>query len=355
MRKTVRIVSLMLVFVMTVMSCLVLSSCSDRQVPDGMKSANIDGDLFRLYVPKSWTTTTESGFSGAVYSGNENTTVNVTSYPSADGEDVDRFTASLRDHFKVNLKDYSELAELKSFKLSGQDARKYRFSAKFGDVPYSVLEVISKYENDFYIITFTTPEEKYDSRVDVFEKMIDVFTFESEPYSSDAKDKKIPKKVSAPDKMKLVSDNRMPYRFFAPEEWQNDTSAKDFTSVYFSDTDGTNISVITYLPRETDKMTPKEFFDMQKAGLENNGFVFKGDVKTSQKEADGYTFTLYEFTVEVGGKEYFYIEAVIGGAMVYCVTYTSLPENAELHRADYYKTLESFYVRKFSELFNSKR
>ena len=73
--------------VMAVLFTLCLASCANPNedgVPEGMQSATLAGEPFKLYVPQNWTLNTSSGVSYAYYFTAEQIMVSARYYTHAD-------------------------------------------------------------------------------------------------------------------------------------------------------------------------------------------------------------------------------------------------------------------------------
>jgi hypothetical protein len=57
---------------------LVLSGCSDSEVPDGYQNVATENESFFFYVPKSWVDNTPSGTASAYYSSDDYSNVSMT-------------------------------------------------------------------------------------------------------------------------------------------------------------------------------------------------------------------------------------------------------------------------------------
>ena len=66
------------------LTCFAFVGCSNDGAPDGMHLVSLEGEPFKLYVPKSWGNNVSSGISSAYFSGLDNVTVSARYYTPED-------------------------------------------------------------------------------------------------------------------------------------------------------------------------------------------------------------------------------------------------------------------------------
>ncbi len=345
--KSVRIICTLLAAVLLVCG---LSACAaSTEVPDGYQYATCGGEYFRLFVPTQWTVNTESGISGA-FETNTHAQVSMTEVafiPDETGE------AALLSQFVDSH--VSELAKLKDYKqeksfdstLAGHRAKDITYLATVGGKTLRFRQLLARVNGRFYVFTYSAPTDFFDLRLDVVDEILENITFESFPFEGEDK-RKIPD-VEAPEGMKLVSDNEVAYRFFAPEAWIRDVNnGQNF--VYVSEDDRSNVSVMAYEPEDYTTYTLEQYWSECKAEYETS---FENFTLVSEGETtlDGGTrkAKVYEYTYTIGGVTYHTRQTVCIVGMVYAVTYTALPENYDAHLEDVIKMEEALHFRGFME------
>lgn len=149
---------------------------TDKKTPEGMKIASSDDIEYRLYVPKSWICSSESGKSEAYYPESGKTNVTVTSY-SSDGD------IALGDYWKMCSESYAEsisgyrLLEEGMTSVASRDAKDVTFAAEYDGVEYTLRQVIIDRNGLFYTITYTALTENFSLHSEDFQSMLDAFIF----------------------------------------------------------------------------------------------------------------------------------------------------------------------------------
>ena len=351
-----------------------LVACSgDSEIPDGYQYATCKGEYFRLFIPTQWTVNTESGVSGGFYSHNDEATVTMTQIPFTPAEDVEEgkeLEAFYADHVAEisKLRKYELERELNAT-LSGYRAKELYYTAAVSDKDCKIRQVLSRVAGRYYLFTYSAKVDVFDRWLNIVDGILENITFESFPYEGEH-DRKVPGDVTPPEGMKLVSDNEVAYRFFAPESWIFESKVGQ-NLVYVSETDKSNVSVIAYALTD-DTMTVEDYwklcYDEYKLSLEQFTLVGVGEGLTpSETTADttvettadttpaqgvestmgGKYARVYEYTYTLGGVEY-HVRQVIAkhSAMMYIMTYTALPENYDAHLEDAVAMQEALVFRK---------
>lgn len=147
-----------------------------------------------------------------------------------------------------------------------------------------------------------------------------------------------------PEGYKLVSGDRLAYRFYAPEAWQINTGT-DQNSVFYSLEDDSKvlISLDTKNP-ETDVEAYWDNFVNGELGLiavfNDYTFIESEPAVLGGKDAVSYTFSI-SF-----GSEIYKMKMVIAphGNFFYALTYTSTPENFDKHLEDVRGMMEHLVI-----------
>ncbi len=360
--------------------CLVLAVClvggglvacsSGDEIPDGYQNATCRGEYFRLYVPTQWTLTTESGVSGAYISVLDGTAVSMvevdfdpavdTVSPETDaatdpetdaateaetsgateGETADpvRLQALLAfaDYHMASVSTLTDFVLEKSGynTMGGKPAWDVTYTAKVSGVLYHFRQVLGYVGGRYYIFTYSTSKESAtESMNGIANDILMEIKFYSVPYTGSEDDRKRPA-ADTPAGMKLVSDNTVAYRFFAPEAWL-ESSATAASQVYVSETDRSNVSVIGYVPDE-DSFSVADYWEMTEKAYKETFTDYKLLSTTSDGQTmGGRNATVYEYTYTLGGVTYRARQTVcVYSYMVVSMTYTALPENYDAHLAD---------------------
>ena len=316
--------------------CGGLVACKDSsEIPEGYQYATCKGEYFLLFVPTQWTVNTESGVSGGCYSLMEGTAVSMTEVPfdkpSAEGE-ADT-TATLADFFAAHM---AEIATMKDYKaekefdatLGSYKAKDITYSAVIGEDTYRYRQVLTKVAGRFYLFTYSSKADSFDRWLDTVDEILTNVVFTAYPFEGSEDEKKLPE-VETPAGMKLVTDNDVAYRFFAPESWVIG-DAEAAALVYASETDRSNVTVMGYAAPDGYSVanywedTEKYYKDTLK------DYALTGD--PIQSEMGGKKATVYEYTYSLGGVTYKCRQSIcVFGYMIVVMTYTALPENYDAH------------------------
>ncbi len=368
------------------MICLMLGLCllggslvacgSESGIPDGYQDATCDGEYFCLYIPTQWTVNTESGISGgytAVYNNMAVSMVQVPFTPPAGSTElpvVDFFRSHLAEIEKmteyrhVNTEDVT--VNISDYTNQSEPAKAITYTASVAGVGYRYRQVLCRVGERYFIYTWSINAEYFDQctleQKSMLEKMRDDIyghiVYLSSPYEAENKGK-IPD-VKAPDGMKLVSNNDVPYRFFAPVEWKT-VPGSAAAQVYVSEEDRSNVSVIGYVPdasgisvadfwRETEKhymsalndykliyksAEPGSTLGTGETDAQSNASESETAAPLPQEKMGGLNATVYEYTYTLGGVAYHARQVVCVYSYMYVsMTYTALEENYDAHLAE---------------------
>ncbi len=371
-----------------------VSCGGESEIPEGYQYATCNGEYFRLFLPTAWTVSTESGVSGGytyvygevavsmvevpfVFSDRvEETPVDTASVDTAaealsesvieseaettadtvvNPVDTAAETAASTDNIPT-LQDFyvahmAEISRLPGYTykrtvdttMNGTDngkrapAKDVTYSAIVGGITYDYRQVLSRVEKRFYLFTCSynaeaykaLPEEQQLKLDGIIEEIRGNILFSGKPFTGSEDDRKIPD-VDTPDGMKLVSDNDVPYRFFAPESWQT-VPGSAAAQVYASETDRSNVSVIGFVP-DTEGVSVADFWEKTHERYQTTLENFQLISVTEGQTMGGLNATVYEYTYTIGGVDYHTRQAIcVYSYMIVSMTYTALPENYEAH------------------------
>lgn len=162
-------------FVLIAMICLVAVGCgNDIEIPDGMKLASGDEELYYFFVPSSWEVKRGYDMPYAYYSAGDPSNVNVTVYYPEDLK-VETTTESATDPRKPyidaywtifteetkNLNEFT-LVETKDAKLGGVYAEEFIYTEKTGGTVYRHRAAITYHGGLIFSLTYTSTEANFD-------------------------------------------------------------------------------------------------------------------------------------------------------------------------------------------------
>lgn len=356
--KVKKILKPIAVFLLFMLFISTLASCAQSDVPDGYQLIACEGDKFRLYVPTQWVSNTTGGMTSAFYSMDRNTSVSVHVADDAGEMSVEEYWSFCNEKYASELKEYQPSDKYEKTVLGGQAAHKYVYSAKMSvyseaeksnvEQTYKFMQVIARYGGEMFVLLYTAPEQYYDEYLSEVEGdssgagIIPYFKF-ADPYVSEDGEKEFSNKVTAPNGMKLASTDERAYRFFVPQSWIiNDRT--EATAAYASETDSSNVSVQMYMTGDSTETVEKHWERLEtsyKTMFSEYNLISDEEIKM-----DGVAARKYTYTVTSGGQEYKMLQAIVRkGDMFYCITYTALTENFDIHMTDVAKMIESFDIR----------
>ena len=156
-----KILALSLALLMTL--CMIACSSQDTDVPEGMQSATLEGEPFRLFVPQSWTINTASGISSAYVSPTSKNMITARYYTPADD------TMTLSEYIEFCVSSYEKtvdsfaLIEQIPAILGGEDAIKLNYTMKENGKEMTCFQISAFYRGDFISLTGYCATESYAS------------------------------------------------------------------------------------------------------------------------------------------------------------------------------------------------
>ena len=157
---------------------LMLAGCAKNQdVPDNMQLASREDVTYCLYVPKTWNVNTDSGVSSAYYSSADSSNVSVMSYyPEAESMSIDDYWKLTGAEYQNAFGGYSLLSSDTTL-LGGRKAGKYTFDLTIGEESVRMMQIIAAYDSMFYVFTYTSAPEIFESHLEEVQIIVDNFTF----------------------------------------------------------------------------------------------------------------------------------------------------------------------------------
>ena len=333
----------------------------DESVPEGMKLATAAGADFRLYIPTSWNANVAYGVSGGYYNLDVLSTVSFVKYeitPSMrealDAGDASEFEGGSLEWFWIHhclpaiegmvLSGSLGEVEAEVDLINGLNARKFTTHGIVNGTTLHFSQVITEREDAFYVFSYTADKELFLALSADVEKMLDNLVF-ADSYYPDDYVKELAKDTSAPEGMKLVSNDDVAYRFYAPLDWTINRDEAIFAA--YMESDRSSVSVIPYSP-DVESMSVAEFFtaceSMMIATAGEGGYEAIGEPQKT--ELGGRQATVYVYTYTVGGTVYKYMQVIAAyRSMIYSLTYTALPEHFDAHLSDVWAMIDAFEFR----------
>ena len=90
---------------------------------------------------------------------------------------IDDYWQACKSSYGETYKNVNIVEEDAQIVFGGKAAFKYVFSAEIDTVSYKFMQIITVHNNMFYVFTYTSTAESYDSHLEDVEKTISEFVF----------------------------------------------------------------------------------------------------------------------------------------------------------------------------------
>lgn len=147
-----------------------------------------------------------------------------------------------------------------------------------------------------------------------------------------------------PEGYKLVSENDVAYRFYAPTNW-NINNQSSIDSVFYSAADPSLVMVTFYSPSEenADIDTFWTEIENQYKTVYTDYTLLENRAATTLGTRNAVSYT---FTAKIGGADYKVTQVITGyGKYYYTMTYMSTPENYDSHLEEFHGMMSVFKFR----------
>lgn len=163
---------------------------SDIQVPNGMKLASGESDIYCLFVPNSWTVKRGYDSTAAYYSANDTSNVVVTTYilPSdltvgtaAEDENekspyIDAYWNELKSKAGNTFKNFAVVEEGKEYPVSdGYYAKQYIYTLTADGKDFKYRALVTYFRGAIICFTYTSTAETFDLHQADVDKMLTEF------------------------------------------------------------------------------------------------------------------------------------------------------------------------------------
>lgn len=357
--KTLLRLTAMLLTAVILLSSLGCMRERDESIPEGMKLATAAGSDYRLYIPTAWNTNISYGVSGGYYNLDVLSSVSMAKYEITE-EMENKLSTEVEGLEGGRLEWFWQdtcLPAIEEMALSGSmgeinaesdlinklNARRFTTHAIVNGTTIYFMRIVTEHEGAFYVFSYTADAEIFTALQNDVEKMLDNLVF-AEPYYPDDYAKELADDTSAPEGMKLASNDDVAYRFYVPTEWTVNRDESVFAA--YLESDRSSVSVVPYSP-DAYSMSVAEYFTMTEEALKKlagDGYVAIGE--PTKTELGGREATVYLYSLTLGGVEYRYMQVIAAyKSMLYSLTYTALPAHYEAHLADVEAMIDAFEFR----------
>lgn len=162
------------------LACLLcLAACSNNDTtPEGMKNVALESAKYNLYVPESWIADSYN-VSGARVGTKENApNVLATVYfPEEQLTPQTYWEGKCLPEYTTVFSNFTMIEQGADTTLGGKDAKRYKFSYTFGETLYQCMQVITVYDFNVYVVTYTAVAIEYDAYAADADSIVANFVF----------------------------------------------------------------------------------------------------------------------------------------------------------------------------------
>ncbi len=146
-----------------------------------------------------------------------------------------------------------------------------------------------------------------------------------------------------PTGMISATDEKADFCLYVPDEWQIDYSTAA-AGAYFSASDPSSVSVMAWDLEYTDTTIDDWWAtNVDEVNVVFDNFTLESEENITLSEVYGKKYT---YTASLGSFNYKIMQAAcIKGSSVYLFTYTSVPENYDLHTDEVAEMLQHFIIK----------
>jgi len=148
---------------------------------------------------------------------------------------------------------------------------------------------------------------------------------------------------AAPAGMISATDEKADFCLYVPDEWQIDYSTAA-AGAYYSASDPSSVSVMAWDLEYTDTTLDDWWAtNVDEVNVVFDNFNLESEENITLSEVYGKKYT---YTASLGSFNYKIMQAAcIKGSSVYLFTYTSVPENYDLHTEEVSQMLQHFIIK----------
>ena len=317
--------------------------------PDGYVLTSSDDEIFKLYVPSTWTGNLSSGMASAYAPKESEALVSARTVRDAKNYTIGEFMSiTVKSYEKLN--GYELVTAPAETTLDGKEARVIEYRAvitetvnkKAVDTVYKFKAIVAKYEATFTILTYCAPEKSFDVALADFNDIVAKFEFKSYEDGEIEKDDFMDTTTNAPEGYQIASSDKYEFRFYVPITWTVQRRTYN-PKAYYSPTDFSNVTINTVKADEyvyDGKTYWEEFTSI-------TSFEISDVVIDENAKMGGYDAYGVEFTEKISGATYKVKQVFLSvNSTIYVFTYTSTKANYAMHLDDVNTMLEMFEFKK---------
>ncbi len=323
---------------LTVALCAVSCAKTDPDVPDGMMSATLPGEPFRLYVPESWSLNTASGISGAIYNSASKILVSARyTTPTDPTMTLDGYVDLCSSQYGATLTGYTVL-DRKAAILGGENAVRLDYKITDGGEELTCFQVTALYMGDFVSVHGYCASSLYEARSEDFSSILSAFVLceKTAPTGAAVRDK------DTPEGYQIASADQLEYRLYAPLSWVCDPES-GVSRAYCPEDGRPNVSVTSYSPDVSIGIqdyftTCEQTYQAKLPGYER--------LSEQERTLAGRTAYSYTYRIVADGVSYTVMQTIcVYNDMLYSFTYTALSEQFDAHLSEVEAMMNVFTFR----------
>lgn len=172
-----------LCIVFCIVTLLSLTACQN-EIPKNMQACASENEAFNFYVPKTWALNTSSGTASALFSATDRSNVSMTCMIAEPGfETLEDYTKKAFDSYREILPGFDGIVALpgedgnNGSALGGEPAAYMTYTATLDGVNYKYMQLVCKHNEMFYVFTYTSTVEKFDSHAEELDLMLQYISF----------------------------------------------------------------------------------------------------------------------------------------------------------------------------------
>ena len=166
---------LILIMLVIAMSLSLLSCANGEAAPEGMVDVAPDNEKYNFYVPQNWRTNS-GDIVGAYYSLSDRSNVSVMAY-GGEHESSEAYWNDFKLRAGNTFEKFEVITENEAKVIDDRNAMRYVYKMKLDGKEYQCMQTVTAFSNIFYVITYTSTPENYESHLEDVEKMLSNFDF----------------------------------------------------------------------------------------------------------------------------------------------------------------------------------
>ena len=166
---------LILIVLVAVMTLSLVACANGEEAPEGMMDVAPDNEKYNFYVPQNWRTNS-GDIVGAYYSMTDRSNVSVMAY-GGEYESSEDYWNGFKLSAENTFEKFEVITENEAKVLDERNAVRYVYKMKLNGKEYQCMQTVAAFSNIFYVITYTSTPEFYESHLEDIELILSNFDF----------------------------------------------------------------------------------------------------------------------------------------------------------------------------------